>query len=229
MPLTLTTQIIDLYRFDIAKLSAALSRKLAVALAGHAGRANVDDVTVEDLLNYFPARYEDRSNFISIDNLEEGLEAAVEVHVRGAAGIRVGRNRDPRKPLFLFEITGGDAERRFKPITVKWFVSGKNAASIVQYYEQKFVRGTRFVAFGKWEYDKSRQTYFLKLAKPDELELLPPVETGLFAKETAANIVTKRSPTEDEDLNEDVSSPELATVHTARHVPVYRKLGPFQT
>ena len=32
-----------------------------------------------------------------------------------------------------------------------------------------------------------------------------------------------------DDLDEDTGNPEFAPVHTARRVPIYRKLGPFQT
>lgn len=39
----------------------------------------------------------------------------------------------------------------------------------------------------------------------------------------------KRTPNENDELEEDIASPAFATVHTARRVPVYRKLGPFQT
>ena len=51
MKLKLDTPIIDLFSHDIAKLSNAMSRKLAVALAASAAKTNVDAVTVEDLLN----------------------------------------------------------------------------------------------------------------------------------------------------------------------------------
>ena len=129
MKLKLDTPIIELIATASRRLTlSAMSRKLAVAVAGVAAKTDVDVVTVEDLLNYFPTRYEDRSNFFSIDQLEDGMEAAVEIYVRNAAGKQVGRNRDPRKPpLFIFEITGGDAGRQLKPVTVKWFVSGENA------------------------------------------------------------------------------------------------------
>ena len=108
--LAITTPLIELDQYGIERLSGPMARKLAAAVAAAASRADVNSATVEDLLNYFPARYEDRSNFISIDKLEEGMEAAVEIYVRGAGGKQVGRDRDPRKPpLFIFEITGGDA------------------------------------------------------------------------------------------------------------------------
>ena len=234
MKLKLDTLVIDLFRHDIAKLSSAMSRKLAVALSGVAAKSDVDAVTVEDLLNYFPARYEDRSNFISIDQLEDGMEAAVEIHVRNSAAIQVGRNRDPRKPpLFLFEITGGDAERHLRPVAVKWFISGKSAKAIAQYYLDRFPRGTRFVAYGRWELD-NRSTFTLKLAKPEELEILPPKEDadsfGLLKSEPG--VVATGFPqgnSAPDDLDDDTGDPALATVHTARRVPIYRKLGPFQT
>ena len=230
MKLSLTTPILEFPRHDIAKLSPAMTRKFAIALAGFANITDPAAVTVEDLLNYFPARYEDRSKFISIDQLEPDMEAAIEIYVRGSIGIQVGRNRDPRKPpLFLFEITGGDAERRYKPVSIKWFISGKNAKPIVQYYADRFTRGTRFVAYGKWEYDEARGTFFLKLTKPDELEILPASPTN-FSLLDSATSSTSSSPSEtDDDLDEDTGNPEFAPVHTARRVPVYRKLGPFQT
>src|SRR5437763_1820166 len=34
-------------------------------------------------------------------------------------------------------------------------------------------RGARFVAFGRWEWDARRNTFALRLNKPDELEMLP--------------------------------------------------------
>ena len=66
-----------------------MAGKLAVALAGVSEKSDPARVTVEDLLNYFPARYEDRSNFIAFEEIEDGMEAAVEIFVKTAGGIRV--------------------------------------------------------------------------------------------------------------------------------------------
>ena len=174
MKLTLTTPILELPRHEVAKLTTALSRKLAVALAGFANKTSPDNVTVEDLLNYLPSRYEDRSNFLSLGKLEPDMEAAVELYVKVSGGFRVGKNRHPKQPpLFLFEISGADAARQQKPVVVKWFVSGRNAADIVNWYTDRFRQGTRFVAFGKWEWDDKRNTYALMVNKPDEIEILP--------------------------------------------------------
>lgn len=242
MKITLDTPIIELHRYNIAKLTSAMSRKLAVALASPAAKTNVDLVTVEDLLNYFPARYEDRSNFLSIDQIEPGMEAAVELYVRNSGGIQVGKNRARNKPpLFIFEITGGDLQRQQKPVTVKWFVSGKGASDIVNWYRDRFTRGTRLVAYGLWDED-TRGQMFLKIAKPEEIEILPPAGTdadafGLLSNAAASEpgaiatgLPDPRSATRNPQIEDDEGDldPALATIHTGR-VPIYRKLGPFQT
>lgn len=221
MLLTLDTQITDLHRHSIAHLSAYMSKKLATAVAGFAEKSEPADATVEDLLNYFPMRYEDRSSFLQIDQLYDGIEATVELYTGVSGGYRVGRNRDLKKPaLYIFEVSGSNRERTQKPVVVFWFVSGKGAAQTIEYYAKRFARGTRFAAFGKWEWDARRRTFVLKLGKPDELEVLPVDEPELL-KESI--------PDSEEDLDEDSENPEFAQVHTARRVPVYRKLGQFQT
>ncbi len=224
----------------IGKTSAALRRKLAIALAGAANKTNPDHVTVEDLLLYFPARYEDRSNMLSIDLIEDGMEAAVEIVVKVSGGYRVGKNRNPRQPpLFLFEISGSDVARKHRPIVVKWFISGKAAERVVAYYQDRFAQGTRFVAYGKWERDERRNTFSLMVNKPEELEILPDVGLDFGSVPPAVaggalGIEHKTPPataggTDNDDLEEDRDRPEFATVHSGRRVPIYRKLGPFQT
>ena len=235
MKLSIDTSITDLHKYEIANLSKAMSRKLAAAVANHAGKTDLTEVTAEDLFNYFPMRYEDRSNMMLLNELYDGLESSVELYVRVSGGFRVGKNR-PRKapPLFIFEITASDFDRTMKPIVVWWFVSGKSANHIVAYWKKKFERGTRFVAYGKWEWDSRRNTFALKLAKPDELEILPNIEDvenfGLL-KDLKSQSGDEKSDTKnsDEDLNEDTETPELAMVHVGRRVPVYRKFGQFQT
>jgi len=236
MSLRLQTPVAELHRHGIAKLSAAMARKLALAVAEVTPSArDAADVTVEDLLNYFPMRYEDRSNLITVDRLYDGIEASVEINVRNAVGYPVGKNRHPKQPpLYIFEISGGDAERLSKPVLVKWFVSGRQAPHVVRYYEDRFRRGTRFIAYGKWEFDDRRDTFQLKPQKPEELEILPSIgETDLFSavSELAHTVQdnTNNGDADEQALNEDADSPEFATIHTGRRVPVYRKLGPFQT
>jgi ATP-dependent DNA helicase RecG len=233
MTLIISTPLIELHKHGIARLSQAMARKLAAAVAGYADKSDLTEATVEDLLNYFPMRYEDRSNMLSIDQLYDGLEASVELYARVSGGFQVGKNRAGKAPpLYIFEISGGDAERRLKPVVVFWFVSGKVATNIINHYKERFARGVRFVAYGKWEWDSRRNTFALKVTKPDELEILPASELpalagGLFQGDDAG--ATGEDPASDGLEHDDFDHPEFATVHTGRQVPIYRKLGPFQT
>ena len=225
MALTLDTPIVEFHRHGISKLSAPMARKLALAVAGESAKSSPADATVEDLLNYFPMRYEDRSNLLQIDQLFDGIEGSVELYTRVSGGFQVGRNRSPKAPpLFIFEITGSDPERTKKPVVVWWFVSGRQAQHVINYYKERFDRTTRFVAYGRWEWDSRRNTFALNMKNPNELEVLPMVETGNTVNELAGK-------TEDPELEEldNTSDPEFEMIHTARRVPVYRKLGPFMT
>ena len=231
MKLRFDTPIFDLSRHGIAGLSHLMAKKLAIAVASAAERTDPAEATVADLLEYYPARYEDRSNFIGIDQLQADLDASVELFTRVAGGFRVGRNRGPRQPpLFIFEISASDGQRSMRPVVVYWFVSGKGAENIIQFYSERFRRGTRFVAYGKWEWDSRRNTFALKINNPSELEILPPVDAPLLGEGTndaGPGPVTHAAG--DDDSGDDIERPEFAMVHTARCVPVYRKLGPFQT
>ncbi len=234
MKLELSTPIIDLHKHHGVLVSAWMSKKLASAVAGTAGKPDAADATVEDLLNYFPARYEDRSNLIQIDQLYDGLEASVELHVRVAGAFRVGKNRGPKQPpLYIFEVTGGDRERVRKPVVVMWFLSGKTAPHAIEYYTERFKRGVRLIAHGKWEWDVRRNTYVLKVNKPEELEILPDDGNDLLGPASAESVETETAPNEtkaeENALYEDAARPEFETIHTARHIPVYRKLGSFRT
>src|ERR1043165_3609708 len=192
-PIRLDTPITSLYKLGIPRIGQATARKLALAVGGVAGKQDAGDATVEDLLNYLPMRYEDRSNMGRISDLRHGMEASLELYVRVAGGFQVGRNRSPNQPrLYIFEITASDPERTGKPVVVWWFVSGRAAERIIAYTRQRFTRGSRFIAFGTWEWATRRNTFSLRLNKPDELEMLPgtwtPTEHGLLrlAEEGAA-------------------------------------------
>jgi ATP-dependent DNA helicase RecG len=252
----LDTPVVELYRFGIARFGQPTARKLALALAALAGKTDATEATIEDLLNYLPMRYEDRSNLARVSDLHDGMEASLELYVRVAGGFQVGKNRGPKAPpLYIFEVTASDPERTSKPVVVWTFISGRQAQRIVAYNKQKFPRGARFIAFGKWEWDGRRNTFALRLNKPDELEMLPgtwtPPEHALLrlaeddssqANETnedhdADAIDPKKrteaadNPEEDaEEAAEDAADdPALAAIHVGRRVPVYRKLGEFRS
>jgi ATP-dependent DNA helicase RecG len=254
MSLTLDTPILSLTGHGIPRFGQPTARRLGLALASIAGKRDAGEATIEDLLNYLPMRYEDRSNLTRIAELSDGTEASLELYVRVAGGFQVGKNRGPKSPpLFIFEITASDPERTGKPVVVWWFVSGRQATRIVAYNRQRFTRGARFVAYGRWEWDARRNTFALRLGKPDELEMLPgtwtPPEHALLrlAEENgghdhedsntqpgnalAGDSTGEDSDTDAESFGDDeeaeAADPRLAAIHVGRRVPVYRKLGEF--
>ena len=178
MSLSLDTPILSLTGQGIPRFGQPTARRLGLALASLYGKRDAGEATVEDLLNYLPMRYEDRSNLTRISELRDGVEASLELYVRVSGGFQVGKNRGPKAPpLYIFEVTASDPERTAKPVVVWWFVSGRQARRIIAYNRQRFTRGARFVAYGKWEWDARRNTFSLRLGKPDELEMLPGIWT----------------------------------------------------
>src|SRR3954469_1437990 len=209
MSLSLDTPVMHLAQAGIPRFGAQTARRLALALANVSGKSDAGEVSVEDLLNYLPMRYEDRSNMARIADLTDGVEASLDLYVRVAGGFQVGKNRGPKAPpLYIFEVTASDAERTGKPVVVKWFVSGRQAGRIVAYHKQRFQRGARFVAFGKWEWEARSNTYALMLAKPDELEMLP----GTYAPPEHALIRLAEQAREDSDSGALINSGVSAEV-----------------
>jgi ATP-dependent DNA helicase RecG len=218
--ISLNTRIEELHNFRIARLGDQLAHKLALALAPHANKRNAADVTVEDLLNYLPMRYEDRSHPAAISDLSDGLEASLELFVLRAHGYQI-RKGFGRSRLFIFEVTAYDTARSGRDVIVWWFVSGQRAFDIVKYYKDKLVAGTRFITFGRWEWNAAKGTYKLQLHRPaDELEILPSPEQPTLTGEPEIDL---------EQSEENVPDPTLAAIHVGRRVPVYRKLGPFNS
>jgi ATP-dependent DNA helicase RecG len=218
--ISLNTPIEDLHSFKIARLGPVLSHKLAKALAAQTHKKNIAEVTVEDLLDYFPMRYEDRSRPALIKDLHDGVEASLELSVTHAHGYSVSKPRGYGRPqLYIFEVSAIDGPMTGREVIVWWFVSGRRAYDIVKYYTAKLTRGTRFITFGRWEFEARRNTFKLRLNNAaDELEvLLPPGE------EQAPDEV------DSEQAEVNLPDPALAAIHVGRKVPVYRKLGEFNS
>ena len=226
-PFSLQTPIDELFNYRLARLGQTLSHKLAVDVAGHFGKRDPRNATVEDLLSYLPMRYEDRSKPAQIIDLTDAMEASLELVVKIAGAFQVKNRRSHgRSSLFIFEVTATDPGKTGRPIVVWWFISGAHARDIVDYYNKRFTRGARFITFGRWDWDKRRATFSLHLNKPaDELEMLPSA-----GKESATTDTTAQNRTEDviEDAV-DSGDPALAVIHTGRRVPIYRKLGEFSS
>jgi len=147
--LSLRTPIEELHKFGIGRLGPTLSHKLALALTSHLNRRTLMDVTVEDLLNYLPMRYEDRLKPAHIRDLKPGVEASLELHVKLSGGYEVsGRRSFRRSRLFIFEVSATDPERTGKDVMVWWFVSGRRSYDIIEYYKKRLARGCRFITYG---------------------------------------------------------------------------------
>lgn len=215
--IALNTPIEDLHQFKIARLGQHLARKLAAAVAAQANKKHYSEATVEDLLSYLPMRYEDRSHLARIKDLQDKMEATLELQVKHSGGYQVRNTKSFSKSrLFIFEVSGVDIdEKTGRQVVVWWFVSGRHAYEIIQFYTKKLQRGARFITFGQWEWDKRRGTYSLNLHRPaDELEMLVTSET---------------EGSDPEQKEENISDPTLAAIHVGRRVPVYRKLGDFNS
>ncbi len=113
--------------------------------------------TVEDLLHYFPFRYEDRSNLKPISQLAPGEQATVIAEVKSSklSGFR-------RRNLGLFEATFTDASGA--TLLGKWFHGA--------YLADRLTVGTRVALYGKIEFDNYR----------GELQMMHP-ETELLSGE----------------------------------------------
>lgn len=116
--------------------------------------------TVEDLLQYFPFRYEDRGNLKPIAQLAPGEMATVVAEVRSSkvVGLR-------RRNLGLFEAEFTDASRGV--LLGKWFHGA--------YLADRLTPGTRVALFGKIEFDSWRGQ--LQMMHP-ETEFLADDEEG---------------------------------------------------
>ena len=218
----LDTPVEDLHKFRIARLGENPSRKLASALASQVHKRNRSEVIVEDLLTYLPMRYEDRSRTAAIRDLQDGLEASLDLTVTHAHGYPVrGKAGFGKARLFIFEIVASDAGKSGRDVIVWWFVSGRRAYDIIKYYTARMVPGTRFITFGRWELEPRRGAYKLRLQRPpDELEIIA-------LPDQPANLPNIEP--DPEQVEENVPDPALAAIHVARRVPVYRKLGDFNS
>ncbi|HEY5837871.1 MAG TPA: DEAD/DEAH box helicase, partial [Pyrinomonadaceae bacterium] len=177
---------------NIARLGSEGARKLALGLAELSRGKDINSVTVEDLLLYLPTRHEDRSRMLEIRDLRNEQEASLNLTVRIAKPRYIGRSR------FIFSVSASDQNNTGPQVLIEWFISGQRAKQIVEFYTKRFVRGTRFIAFGKWQLDKLG-TFCLKVQKPDELEVI--------------------------SSDEGDADPLLSAIHVGRCVPVYRKIG----
>jgi RecG-like helicase len=106
-----------------------------------------------------------------------------------------------------------------REVIVWWFVSGRRAYDIVKYYTAKLARGTRFITFGRWEWEARRNTYKLRLNNR-------PTSSKFSSRPNTPRRI--RNPIRNKS-EENLPDPALAAIHVGRSVPVYRKLGEFNS
>ncbi|MER3430236.1 MAG: ATP-dependent DNA helicase RecG [Blastocatellia bacterium] len=210
MKITPETPVLEFHRLRVGGLSKTAAEKLAAAVASDAGVADISAVTATEFLTYFPTRYEDRKGFTRTDQLADGVETSVDLTVRVSGAFQVrSKHSKRRNELFIFEISATDSDQPGRPVIVNWFVSGKAAKRVIEFYSSKFSRGARFVAFGKWAWDPRLATFVLRHNRPDEIEILPEADAERFPE------------------NDEPGRVGAEAVHSGRFVPIYRKLGPF--
>ncbi|MFQ5694827.1 MAG: OB-fold nucleic acid binding domain-containing protein, partial [Terriglobia bacterium] len=116
--------------------------------------------SVEDLLYYLPFRYEDRTRFIAIGDVQPGQVVCVqgEVKVRQLVRLR------GRRGLFHLVVDDGTGL-----LYAKWFYG--------DYLERVFHRGQRVVLYGKVEEDRYRPGQ-LQMINPQHEVLSPLPQAG---------------------------------------------------
>jgi ATP-dependent DNA helicase RecG len=117
--------------------------------------------TIEDLLYYFPRRYEDRTSFFTISKLQEGLTATIKAQVLAVAERRSWR----RRGFSILEVAVGDDTGK---IFCVWFNQG--------YLKEYFRPGTTLILYGKVDRYGSR----LQMSAP-EFEVVTPEDEALDA------------------------------------------------
>ncbi|HZN11489.1 MAG TPA: DEAD/DEAH box helicase, partial [Blastocatellia bacterium] len=180
---SLDTPLVELHLHGLPRVGQVTAHKLAVEAAALAAKPDAREATLEDLLHYFPMRYEDRARLARVGDLEDGESASVEVMVRvgGIVPLKGGR-------IKMYEFIATDGEGQVRAF---WWNQ--------VYLTRVFQRGARVILYGQWK--KNRYKGYFEVENP-EYEIL--------------------TTDEEEDA-------ETAAVHTARRVPVYRKLGDFRT
>ena len=170
--LSLTTPLTLAPKHGFARMGA---RDGAASGAGGGDRLRPRDAgeaTVEDLLNYLPMRYGIARTSRASPTSRTAVEVRWNFTFASRAAFRSVRTRPKAPPLFIFEVTASDPERTSKPRSSSGGSSGRQARRIVAYNSQRFTRGARFVAFGKWEWDSRRNTFALRLGNR-RVEMLP--------------------------------------------------------
>ncbi|HLG13920.1 MAG TPA: ATP-dependent DNA helicase RecG [Blastocatellia bacterium] len=146
--LKLSTPVYEFHLHEIPRVAMKTALKLAQGLASYTGAGDPHQVTVLDLLNVLPMRYEDRSKLALIQDLKDGMLATIEVDVRvaGTYAVKGGKLR-------IFEFSGVDKTGQ---IRAYWWNQ--------PYLQNSFPRGRRVLLYGEW---KRNRRGFFEVENPD--------------------------------------------------------------
>jgi len=146
--LKLSTPLYELHLHEIPRVATKTAQKVAAGVAAAVGEPNALLVTIDDLLNNLPMRYEDRSNLTKVRELEHNEFATIEVEVRiaGTYAVKGGKLR-------IFEFSAVDDTGQ---IRAYWW----NQA----YLQQSFPRGRKVLLYGQWK--RGRRGFF-EVENPD--------------------------------------------------------------
>ena len=147
-PPTLKTLLINLHLHEIPRVATKTAQKVAQGVASSMVVADPLEVTVEDLLYCLPMRYEDRSNLINVNQLENRMYATIEVEVRVAGSYAVKGGK-----LRIFEFSAVDKTGQIRAV---WW----NQAYLVN----SFTKGRRVLLYGQWK--RGRRGVF-EIENPD--------------------------------------------------------------
>jgi ATP-dependent DNA helicase RecG len=140
---TLATPLDQLHLHGIPRIGPTTARKLAAAVAELSEKSDIRQATVEDLLFYFPMRYEDRSNLAKVGTLTDGMYASIEVRVRVAGRYPVKGGR-----FTIFEVSASDETGQIRAF---WWNQ--------PWLEQTFSRGTRVILYGLWKWNPYKHCF----------------------------------------------------------------------
>jgi ATP-dependent DNA helicase RecG len=239
----LKTPLEYLWKYKFSGLSKAAALKLSTLISLHRYQKPDYPTTVFDLLKYYPWRYEDRRSTAAVSELRDGEEVSLDLIVRVSGGYQVKRKQSGSPPLYIFEISAVDPRKTTEPVLVYWFLSGKSAEKIILSQSKKFSRGVRFSVFGHCEWDSRRGIYKVRPTKPNEIEIITQSESDKIPAQIIDIAQQNEKPTnQDNGLATSIKALSGSStgkpdrkdekdilLHSDRIVPVYKKLGTFNS
>ena len=217
--ISLNTPIEDLHNFRIARLGHNSLSQARHTPSPHTHKKSSADATVEDLLTYFPMRYEDRSHPALIKDLQDGMEASLDLTVINAHGYPVKSQRGYGRPqLYIFEVSGIDAAN-----------DRKRSDRLVVCLRPSRLRDRQVLHRQARARHALHHVWSLGMGSAPQHLQVTSAETSRRARSHRSLPRQQQTRSDPEQVEENVPDPALAAIHVGRRVPVYRKLGDFNS